>query len=120
MSNSRPQKTLRSNISAPPLTHLPTHPQASVGVAKGDVAADVGVVAEARSVVVKKAGTKGHLRYLQVAPEAVALFSATLRDSVAMCVCLLLQDLLQSCGRGGRRIVEDMCDEIRRAEACVD
>ena len=38
---------------------------ASVGVAKGDVAADVGVVAEARSVVVKKAGTKGHLRYLR-------------------------------------------------------
>jgi hypothetical protein len=37
-----------------------------------------------------------------------------------MCVCLLLQDLLQSCARGGRRIVEDMCYEIRRAEACVD
>ena len=36
------------------------------------------------------------------------------------CVCLLLQDLLQSCARGGRRIVEDMCYEIRRAEACVD
>ena len=37
---------------------------ASVGVSKGDVAADVGVVADARSAVVKKAGTKGHLRYL--------------------------------------------------------
>ena len=37
------------------------------------------------------------------------------------CVCvLLLQDLLQSCSRGGRRIVEDMCYEIRQAEACVD
>ena len=35
-------------------------------------------------------------------------------------VCLLLQDLLQNCARGGRRIVEDMCYEIRRAEACVD
>ena len=35
-------------------------------------------------------------------------------------VCLLLKDLLQSCARGGRRIVEDMCCEIRRAEACVD
>ena len=36
-------------------------------------------------------------------------------------VCaLLLQDLLQSCSRGGGRIVEDMCYEIRRAEACVD
>ena len=57
---------------------------ASVGVSKGDVAADVGVVADARSAVVKKAGTKGHLRYLQAAPEAVALFSATLRDSVAI------------------------------------
>jgi hypothetical protein len=37
--------------------------------------------------------------------------------------CLLLQYLIQSCARGGRRIVEDMCYEIveiRRAEACVD
>jgi hypothetical protein len=32
----------------------------------------------------------------------------------------LLQDLLQSCSRGGGRIVEDMCYERRRAEACVD
>jgi hypothetical protein len=38
----------------------------------------------------------------------------------SICVCLLLQDLLQSCARGGRRIVEDMYYEIRRAEACVD
>jgi hypothetical protein len=37
----------------------------------------------------------------------------------AVCV-LLLQDLLQSCARGGRRRVEDMCYERRRAEACVD
>ena len=37
-----------------------------------------------------------------------------------VCVCLLLQYLIQSCGRGGRRIVEDMYYEIRRAEACVD
>jgi hypothetical protein len=35
-------------------------------------------------------------------------------------LCLLLQYLIQSCARGGRRIVEDMCYEIRRAEACVD
>jgi len=42
--------------------------------------------------------------------------------SVVRCwVCvLLLQDLLQSCARGGRRRVEDMCYERRRAEACVD
>jgi hypothetical protein len=37
-----------------------------------------------------------------------------------LCVCLLLQYLIQSCARGGRRIVEDMCYEIRRAETCVD
>jgi hypothetical protein len=37
-----------------------------------------------------------------------------------MCVCLLLQYLIQSCARGGRRIVEDMCYEIRQSEACVD
>jgi len=36
------------------------------------------------------------------------------------CCCLLLQYLIQSFARGGRRIVEDMCYEIRRAEACVD
>jgi hypothetical protein len=36
-----------------------------------------------------------------------------------VCV-LLLQDLLQSCSRGGGRRVEDMCYERRRAEACVD
>ena len=46
-------------------------------------------------------------------------------ESVPVCVCVFttaerLQDLLQSCARGGRRIVEDMCYEIRRAEACVD
>jgi hypothetical protein len=41
-------------------------------------------------------------------------------SSVGVCVCLLLQYLIQSCARGGRRIVEDMCYEIRRAEACVD
>jgi hypothetical protein len=32
---------------------------------------------------------------------------------------LLLQDLLQSCARGGRRRVEDMCYERRRAYVCV-
>jgi len=38
-----------------------------------------------------------------------------------LCVCVfLLQDLLQSCSRGGGRRVEDMCYERRRAEACVD
>ena len=37
----------------------------------------------------------------------------------SVCV-LLLQDLLQSCSRGGRRRVEDMCYERRRVEACVD
>jgi hypothetical protein len=35
-------------------------------------------------------------------------------------VCLLLQDLLQSCSLGGGGIVEDMCYERRRAEALVD
>jgi hypothetical protein len=40
-------------------------------------------------------------------------------DLKTVCV-LLLQDLLQNCSRGGRRRVEDMCYERRRAEACVD
>jgi hypothetical protein len=41
-------------------------------------------------------------------------------EAFPVCVCLLLQYLIQSCARGGRRIVEDMCYEIRRAEDCVD
>ena len=41
------------------------------------------------------------------------------KPELGVCV-LLLQDLLQSCARGGRRRVEDMCYERRRAEACVD
>ena len=36
-----------------------------------------------------------------------------------VCVCLLLQDLVQSCLRVGG-ILEDMCHERRRAESCVD
>jgi hypothetical protein len=39
---------------------------------------------------------------------------------VFMCVCLLLQDLVQSCLHWGGGIWEDMCYERRRAEACVD
>jgi hypothetical protein len=35
-------------------------------------------------------------------------------------VCLLLQDLVQSCLRVWGGIVEDMYYERRRAEACVD
>ena len=38
----------------------------------------------------------------------------------SLCVCLLLQDLVQSCLRGEGGILEDMCYERRRAEACVD
>jgi hypothetical protein len=42
-------------------------------------------------------------------------------NDVKFCVCLLLEDLLQSCSRGGRRRVEDMCYERRlgRTEAFV-
>jgi hypothetical protein len=46
-------------------------------------------------------------------------YCRTITAAVPVCVCLLMQDLLQSCAHGGR-IVEDMCYEIRRAEACVD
>ena len=37
-----------------------------------------------------------------------------------VCLCLLLQYLLESCSRWERGIVEDMCYERRRAEACMD
>jgi hypothetical protein len=51
----------------------------------------------------------------------VFLFFHRKREFILFCsCCLLLQYLIQSCARGGRRIVEDMCYEIRRAEACVD
>jgi len=34
--------------------------------------------------------------------------------------CLQQEDLIHGCARGGRRIVEDVCYDIRRAEACVE
>jgi hypothetical protein len=52
-------------------------------------------------------------------PTVVGLRSDNHECVEGVCV-LLLQDLLQSCARGGRRRVEDMCYERRRAEACVD
>jgi hypothetical protein len=55
----------------------------------------------------------------EVREEASELCVCVFITCVCM-LCLLLQDLVQSCARGGRRIVEDMCYEIRRAEACVD
>ena len=48
------------------------------------------------------------------------LFKAKTMNEVShscCCCCLLLQYLIQSCARGGKRIVENMCYEIRRAEA---
>jgi hypothetical protein len=50
----------------------------------------------------------------------VVVFITAVPNTWDRCVCLLLQYLIQRCARGGRRIVEDMCYEIRRAEACVD
>ena len=41
------------------------------------------------------------------------------KASKSTCV-FITQYLSQSCSRGGRGIVEDMCYEGRRAEACVD
>jgi hypothetical protein len=36
------------------------------------------------------------------------------------CVCYYCSTYYKTVRVGGRRIVEDMCYEIRRAEACVD
>jgi hypothetical protein len=55
----------------------------------------------------------------------------SLTSCVRVCVCLLLQDLVQSCLHGGCVFItagpstklfiwEDMCYETRQAEACVD
>jgi hypothetical protein len=51
---------------------------------------------------------------------ALPQFTSAAAIVIPACVCLLLQYLLQSCSRGGREIVEDICFERRRAEACVD
>jgi hypothetical protein len=48
------------------------------------------------------------------------LFFLLLEAGYCVFLFLLLQYLLQSCSRGGRGIVKDMCYERRRAEACVD
>jgi hypothetical protein len=56
--------------------------------------------------------TAGYQNQAAVSPVTLA--------SECLCCCLLLQYLIQSCARGGRRIVEAVCYEIRRAEACVD
>ena len=42
--------------------------------------------------------------------------SVAYRGKFAQVCVLLLQDLLQSCARGGRRRVEDMCYERRDDE----
>jgi len=54
---------------------------------------------------------------LQGLKERRVLETERVRFFFCSCVCLLLQYLLQSCSRGGRGIVEDMCYERRRAEA---
>jgi hypothetical protein len=53
-----------------------------------------------------------------VAAAALSRLLSSVPASTGVCV-LLLQDLLQSCARGGRRRVEDMCYERRRAESNV-
>jgi hypothetical protein len=70
----------------------------------------------------RRPGLGVHLVALVPAWAAVADLAPadTAARPVNVCVCLLLQYLIQSCARRGRRIVEDMCYEIRRAEACVD
>jgi hypothetical protein len=49
--------------------------------------------------------------------EPVVLYDerGAIRGPVERCVCLLLQDLVQSCLRGEGGILEDMCHERRRA-----
>ena len=53
----------RKRTSGPMLAVAAVSKWASVGIAKVDVAADVDVAAEARSAVVRKAGTRGHLGF---------------------------------------------------------
>jgi len=67
------------------------------------------------------AGTSSEEVLSLVTSHSKYIRAVTFENFCQVCVCdLLLQDLLQSCSRGGRRRVEDMCYERRRAEACVD
>ncbi len=67
-----------------------------------------------------RAAAVGHSILLQQASRQRQSLRRRNSRRTRCCRCLLLQYLTQSCARGGRRIVEDMCYEIRRAEACVD
>ncbi len=52
---------------------------------------------------------------LELSPcSPLSTFAPQVAESLTLgvSVCLLLQDLLQSCARVRRRIVEDMCSEI--------
>jgi hypothetical protein len=116
------------------------HPARAVGVQRADHAEVAGAV-EARlaravrdRVAPRRApavdGTRqGRLRQRAAGAVEVRRTHRALRVDTANnifwrrkeeCVCLFLQYLIQSCARGGRRILKDMCYEIRRAEACVD
>jgi hypothetical protein len=55
--------------------------------------------------------------------EGACIGAATILQPVGVtivCVCLLLQDLVQSCLHGGGGIWEDMCYERRRADGTLE
>jgi len=89
-----------------PLAHLNQHLE---GCLEGGI--DVQIVGETNPASITMAGE-------------YATYDGVLRQTIThpvlVCVCLLLQDLVQSCLRGEGGILEDMCYERRRAEACVD
>ena len=65
----------------------------------------------------------GNLTPLECLVEAVELRKDEFAVAVCVCVFMLLFITAvpnQSCARGGRRIVENMCYEISRAKPCVD
>ena len=63
----------------------------------------------------RTAATRSH-----TPPSRTARARAPRWHALCVCVCLLLQDLVQICLRGEGGILEDMCYERRRAEAFVD
>jgi hypothetical protein len=50
----------------------------------------------------------------------LGVYRCPLLEFFVSCCGLLLQYLVQSCARGRRRTVEDMCYEVGQTEGCVD
>ena len=86
-----------------------------------DLSEDVLLLCDNEAVlrVIKKRVGQGGKATLATAPDADILQEIILLLTQRVCVFITAGPITKLCA-WGRRIVEDMCYEIRRAEACVD